>query len=294
MTDFVLPKPRAAVMWRDYLELTKPRIVAMVTLSALTGGLAAPLRSEFVVAAGLLSGVALLAGGVNALNQYLERDFDARMTRTRMRPLPTRRLTPRAALVFAMLVTIAGIVILSIATNALTTLLGAITAGLYLLVYTPMKRQSEWCVVIGAIPGAMPPLMGWTASMGTFALFGWILFALLFLWQLPHFMAISWIHRADYCAGGFVMSSGRDDRGNSVARQTVAFTVLLLLCSIAPYVARLATAAYGAIALLAGITLLYFAVSFATRRDRRAAVRLFAASNLYLVLILGALVATAR
>jgi len=292
VTDLVITKVRSGIATRDLLELTKPRIVMLVLLTAVTGVVLAPVRPEFIVTAGFLTGVAMLAGGVNALNQYLERDCDALMRRTCRRPVPAGRLSPRTAFVFASSLTVVGLSVLFVTVNVLTTALGALTAVLYVLVYTPLKRRSEWCTIIGAVPGAIPPLMGWTAATGGIGLFGVLLFALLFFWQLPHFMAISWLCREDYRDGGFVMSSGRDDGGASAAAQAMIFAALTFFTSVVPYFVRLTSTTYVVTALITGAALLYLALAFAMQRDRRSAMRLFVGSNVYLVVTLIALVAT--
>src|SRR5437763_3202429 len=158
-----------------------------------------------------LGGTALVAAGTNALNQYVEREHDVKMRRTRLRPLPDGRISPRAALLFSSAVSIIGTIYLGIAVNWLTAALGAFTLTSYIFIYTPLKRVSTICTLIGAVPGAIPPLMGWTAATGVLGAGGWIIFAILFFWQLPHFMAISWMYRDAYARGGFAMLAVRAD-----------------------------------------------------------------------------------
>lgn len=272
---------------RDCLALTKPRIVLLVLLTAAAGVFVAPRAVNAVTLACFLLGTASVAGGVNALNQFMEREHDGRMRRTRLRPLPAGRLTPRVAFLFAMTIVIAGIALLWIAVNALTAALAAFTAVTYLLVYTPLKRVSSLCTIVGAIPGAIPPLMGWTAATNAIEPLGLMLFAILFFWQLPHFAAISWIYRDDYRAAGFVMSSGV-----SATRQAILFAAVLLTATLAPWLAGPAGVVYGCIAICAGIVLIALAIAFNAHRDNRSAWRLFAASNAYLVVVMIALVAS--
>src|SRR5207248_824253 len=184
-----------------------------------------------VLLANALVGTALVAAGTNALHQYVEREHDAKMRRTRLRPLPDGRISPRAALLFSSAISAIGTVYLGLAVNWLTAALGAFTLTSYIFVYTPLKRVSTICTLIGAIPGAIPPLMGWTAAAGHLALPGWIAFAVVFLWQLPHFMAISWIYREDYGRAGFAMLAVRDADGRATARQAILYSVLLVAVS---------------------------------------------------------------
>jgi protoheme IX farnesyltransferase len=220
-----------------------------------------------------LVGTALVAAGTNALNQYVEREHDGKMRRTRLRPLPDGRISPRTALLFSSAISIIGTVYLALAVNWLTAALGAFTLTSYIFVYTPLKRVSTICTLIGAIPGAVPPLMGWTAATGHLALPGWIAFAVVFLWQLPHFMAISWIYREDYGRAGFAMLAVRDADGRATARQAILYSVLLLGVS----------AMIGFFAVVASAALLAMSIAFAANRSTKNARRLFMTSNLYLV-----------
>jgi protoheme IX farnesyltransferase len=268
----------------DYLELSKSRIVAMVTMTTAAG---------YIIGARDLSGLlhtligtALVAAGTNALNQYVERDLDARMHRTQRRPLPAGRITPQAALLFSTAIALLGTVYLAVAVNWLTAFLGAFTLTSYIFVYTPLKRISTACTLIGAIPGAIPPLMGWTAATGSLGLGGWIGFAILFFWQMPHFMAISWMYREDYGRAGFAMLSVRDDDGRRVGREAVAYSVLLLICSVAPAFVGMAGQAYLLIAAAAGAGLLVASLQFLRERSARRARMLFMSSNIYLLVMM--------
>jgi protoheme IX farnesyltransferase len=177
-------------------------------------------------------GTALVAGGTSALNQYFERDIDAKMLRTKNRPLPAGRLQPREALFFSLAISVAGIVDLMLAVNWLTALLAALTLVSYVFLYTPLKQKSSLSTVVGAIPGALPPLGGWTAARGELSLEGWVLFAILFLWQLPHFLAIAWIYREDYRRGGLPMLTVVDPKGDSAGRQIISNCLALLPVSL--------------------------------------------------------------
>jgi len=262
----------------DYLELSKARIVAMVLITTAAGYFFGAPHIKIFVLIHALIGTALVAAGTNALNQYAERDLDAKMRRTQHRPLPDGRIAPRAALLFASAISIIGTAYLALFVNVLTALLGAFTLLTYIFIYTPLKRVSPACTPIGAIPGAVPPLMGWTAATGTLSLGGWIAFAIVFLWQLPHFMAISWIYREDYGRAGFAMLSVRDENGSATARQALFYSVALLILSAFAFPhARIA-------AVLAAAMLVVASVVFLRQRTPRTARQLFMTSNVYLVI----------
>jgi protoheme IX farnesyltransferase len=296
MSDVLLaPRP---VTWssvsRDYLELSKSRIVMMVLITTAAGFLFAPARVDVVLLLHTLLGTALVAAGTNALNQYVEREHDAKMRRTRMRPLPDGRITPRAALVFSAGIAILGTAYLGLAVNWLTAALGALTLTSYIFVYTPLKRVSTICTIVGAVPGAIPPLMGWTAATNSLAIGGWIIFGVLFLWQLPHFMAISWIYREDYGSAGFAMLATRDEAGLATARQAIIYSILLLPVVVAPAFLGMAGPLYliGVLAASAAFVAASFAFYF--ERSTRTARRLFMVSNLHLLTVMTLLVGAAR
>lgn len=271
---------------RDYLELTKFRIVMMVLITTAAGYFFGAKHIDIGLLINTLAGTALVAAGTNALNQYVEREHDAKMKRTRHRPLPAGRIAPRAALVFASAIAIIGSVYLWIAVNPLTSILGAFTLTSYIFVYTPIKRVSTACTIIGAIPGAIPPLMGWTAATNALSLGGWIVFAILFFWQLPHFMAISWMYREDYGRAGFRMLSVEDNDGASVARQAIGYSVLLLAVSVLPQIFRLGGWPYTVAAALFGLALVAASIAFRNERSPRNARRLFMFSNVYLIVVM--------
>ena len=212
----------------DFLELTKPRITTLVVITAGVGyAVGAPRGIEPAAFVALLIGTALVAGGASALNQYWEREADARMERTRLRPIPAGRMAPPEALAFGLAVAGAGLVLLA-TINALTATLGLAALASYVLAYTPLKRITSLCTVVGAIPGALPPMMGWAAARGSVDAGAWALFGILFLWQLPHFLAIGWIFREDYARGGFPMLTVLDGDGRSTARQMMLYSAALI------------------------------------------------------------------
>lgn len=294
MTTYALDaRPSFGARTRDYLELSKSRIVLMVLITTAAGYLFAAKSVDPILMMHALIGTALVAAGTNALNQYVEREHDAKMHRTRTRPLPAGRITPRAALLFSASIAILGTIYLGLAVNWLTAALGAFTLTSYIFVYTPLKRVSTICTIIGAVPGAIPPLMGWTAATNELALGGWIIFGILFFWQLPHFMAISWMYREDYARGGFAMLSVRDRDGAAVARQAIYYTLALLPVSIAPAILGMTGALYAIGAVLAGGALLASAIRFFFDRGARNARSVFMISNLYLLTVMLLLVVNA-
>ncbi|HKB55638.1 MAG TPA: heme o synthase [Ramlibacter sp.] len=271
---------------RDYLELSKSRIVAMVLVTTAAGYFFGAVHVSLALLINTLVGTALVAAGTNALNQYVERDLDARMRRTRMRPLPDGRIKPRAALLFSIAISVAGTAYLALMVNLLTAALGAFTLITYIFIYTPLKRRSTACTLIGAVPGAVPPLMGWTAATGALGLGGWIAFGIVFLWQLPHFMAISWIYREDYGRAGFAMLSVGDDDGLATGRQAVFYSFALLLLSALPGV--FGNAHF--VGMAAAALLVAASIAFLRNRTPRAARRLFMTSNVYLIIAMVLLV----
>jgi len=270
----------------DFVELTKPRITALVLVTAAVGyavgGGAALSAINFML---FMVGTALLCGGASALNQYLERDADARMTRTSRRPLPAGRLTPPDALAFGLTISAVGLVVLA-GVNLLTLALGAASILSYVLAYTPLKRVTSLCTVVGAVPGALPPLMGWAAARGSLGPAGWGLFAILFLWQLPHFLAIGWLYREDYARGGFPMLAVSDRDGSSSGRQAALYATALLPVTLAAGLLAAAGKAYLWGALVLGVVFLACALAFLWNRSTGSARRLFLVSVLYLPLLL--------
>ena len=279
--------------WQDLLELGKPRITLMVAITTAVGLVLAYPRSS-APAAGLvvatLAGTLLLSAGSSALNMWFERELDARMARTRDRPLPSGRVTPELALALGLGAGALGALVLAVWVNLLTAFLGTLTLLGYVLAYTPLKTRTAWATVVGAIPGAIPPLMGWTALRGTLDAEAWPLFLILFCWQLPHVFAIAWLHREDYAAGGFRTVASGDPDGRRTARATVVSTLLLSAAAWSPVPFGLSGRLYGTLALVLSAAFLVCVVRFARRRDRETARATVLASVTLLPLLLGALV----
>jgi len=272
-------------------ELIKARLTFLVLLTTLVGfyvGFRGAV--DYGLMLNTLLGTALVASGASALNQLLERQHDARMRRTEDRPLPSGRLQPDTVLIFGGISSSAGLIYLAQTVNLETSLLGAITLASYLFVYTPLKRITTLNTAIGAIPGALPPLMGWTAAHGEINVEGWSLFALLFFWQLPHFLAIAWMHREDYAKAGFAMLPVFDADGRRTAVQTVSHTLGLLPISLCPYLFKLVGPVYLAGALVLGMFFLGQAIRFSRELTLPRARQLFYASIIYLPLLLGLMV----
>jgi protoheme IX farnesyltransferase len=273
-------------------ELVKARLTSLVLLTTGVGFYVGSRGAlDLVLLFHTLAGTALLAGGAAALNQWMEQEFDARMRRTRDRPLPSGRLQPTTALLFGGACCASGLVYLSATAGLLTGALGAVTLSTYLFLYTPLKRVTTLNTVVGAIPGALPPLMGWTAARGEVTVEGWTLFAILFFWQLPHFLAIAWLYREDYAKAGFVMLSVVDPEGDRVGRQAVSHTLGLLPVSLCPFAFGLAGEFYLAGALVLSAGFLGCAIQFSREMTGSRARRLFYASIIYLPLLLALMVA---
>jgi protoheme IX farnesyltransferase len=271
----------------DYLALTKPSITRMVVLTSAAG---CYLGSRGEVSLGLLAGTlvgtALVASGTNALNQWWERDVDARMERTRNRPLPAGRLTPASALYFALAISAAGVAALALLVNGLTALLGALSLTTYVLGYTPLKKRTSAATLVGTVPGALPILGGWTAATGSLEPGAWLLFGILALWQMPHFLALGWLYREDYGRGGLVMLGVRDPTGHRTGRHATVYASLLLILSVALTPAGMTGWAYALAALTLGVAYLYLSGRLAFAPSPRAARTLFVASLAYLPMLL--------
>lgn len=274
----------------DLTELTKPGITLMVVLTTALGLLLAG-GGEVQAAVWIhaLLGTALVSGGASALNHLREREADARMRRTADRPLPAGRLHPELALLFGAGLAIAGLVELAWGVNLLTACLGALALLGYVFVYTPLKRVSSLATVVGAIPGAIPPMMGWAAVTGGLELPAWVLFGILFFWQMPHFLAIAWLCRDDYARAGFPMLPVLEPDGRQTGRQAVLYALPLIPVSLLPAVLGLVGGLYVGGAALAGALYLAAAVSFARQRRAASARRLLWVSLAYLPAVLGAL-----
>ncbi|HTJ79674.1 MAG TPA: heme o synthase [Rariglobus sp.] len=276
----------------DYLELTKPRLSFLSVVTTLVGYMAARpgwFPQEFIF---VVLGTSACAGGVAALNQWMELDTDAQMKRTADRPLPSGKIATGSAFVLGCLLCSAGLGFLFVKVNGLATLFALLTIIAYLAVYTPAKRWSRWSTEIGAVAGAFPPLIGWAAAEGRVTALGWILFGVLFFWQIPHFMAVAWTYRRDYSAVNFPMLPVRDTEGGKVARWSFINTLALVVVSLLPGFIGLASGYYLIVTALLGVWFIVRAGQFLRREGRdQAARKLFFTSIGWLPLQLGALVA---
>ncbi|HYG35936.1 MAG TPA: heme o synthase [Clostridia bacterium] len=274
-----------------YADLFKARLTTLVLLTTLVGfyiGSAGPV--DFLLMAHTILGTALVASGAAALNQLWERKYDARMRRTQDRPLPSGRLQPQTVQLIGCVTSIAGLLYLAFAVNVTTSLIGACTLFTYLFVYTPLKRVTWWNTAVGAVPGGLPPLMGWTAARGELSTEGFALFGILALWQLPHFMAIAWIYRDEYARAGFKMLPVVDPEGRRTGRQAVLHTLGPLPVSLCPFWFQLAGPIYLGGALVLGLIFVWFALQFARHLTVSRAKQLFYVSILYLPLLLAVMV----
>jgi protoheme IX farnesyltransferase len=274
-----------------WCDLVKARLTLLVLFTTLVGfymGTAGDV--DWTLMLHSLSGIGLLACGAAALNQLLERELDAKMRRTRDRPLPSGRLQPETVLVFGAASSLAGLVWLAVAANPLTSAVGALTLVSYLFVYTPLKRVTWMNTLVGAIPGGLPPLLGWTAARGGLGEDGWGLFAILFFWQIPHFLAIAWLYRDEYAKAGFVMLPTVDPLGGRTGRQAVGYALALWVATLLPALGGLVGTFYLVSALASGLAFVAMAVRFARSLTVARARQLFLASILYLPALLGLMV----
>lgn len=268
-------------------DLFKARLTTLVLLTTLVGFYVAykgPV--DYLLMFNTMLGTALVASAAAALNQLWERQFDARMRRTQDRPLPSGRMQPYAVKRIGLAMGLAGLAYLALTVNLVTAAIGACTIVLYLFLYTPLKRVTWLNTLVGAVPGGLPPLMGWTAARGTVDLEGVLLFAILAFWQIPHFMAIAWIYRDEYAKAGFKMLPVIEPDGRRTARQALVFTVGLLPLALAPFLVHLAGPIYCAGALALTLLFLYHAVQFARVLSLQRARQLFYVSIVYLPLVL--------
>jgi protoheme IX farnesyltransferase len=277
----------------DFAELVKARLTLLVLVTTAVGYyLGAPAAVEPLALFHAVFGTALAAAGAAALNQWWERQLDALMHRTKSRPLPAGRMLARDALILGALLSVSGIAYLAIACNWLSALLAAATIAIYIFGYTPLKRISTTNTLVGAIPGALPPMIGWAAARGTLEWPAWSLFAILFCWQMPHFYAIAWMFREDYARAGFRMLSSRGVDGASSGRQSVLFAALLVIASALPALLGLASRSFLILEVAVALGFLAFAIRFHLKRDVDRARRLFIASIIYLPVLLVLLVLT--
>ncbi len=269
-----------------YVELTKPRITFLIVLTSAAGfALASQGRIDYLAMLSALFGIGLLSSGIATLNQYAERDLDGLMRRTATRPLPDGRLAPWEALAFGAGLTIAAEAYLLVFVNPLSALLGLTVIAGYVFAYTPLKTRTSLSTMVGAFPGAVPPLIGWTAARGSISIEGWVLFAILFLWQFPHFLAIAWMYREDYSRAGILMLPVVEPDGRVTAQQIVVYTLMLLPVSLLPSVLGMSGRIYFVGAALLGLLFLYSSLRAAFSMSRQHARRLLLASVLYLPLL---------
>lgn len=269
---------------KPYLEMTKPRLLLMVLLTSAAGFFLGDAAASLSLLVAAIAGIGLTGAGASVLNQYIERDIDAKMERTRLRPIPSGKISPLNALAFGTVLVLAGVVFLALVVNLLTAFLALLTAFLYVLVYTPMKRLSWLNTSIGAIPGAIPPVAGWTAATGMIDAGAWLLFVVLFLWQHPHFFAIAWLYRDDYERGDLKMLPVVEADGRNTFRIILATSALLWIVSLAP--ARILGPWYFAGAFLLGASFLLSALALSVRQTRESARALFRHSLIYLPMLL--------
>jgi protoheme IX farnesyltransferase len=274
-----------------YADLFKARLSSLVLLTTLVGfylGSRGPV--DLLLMCHTLVATALLASGASALNQFLEREYDGWMHRTQDRPLPSGRLHPQTVLVVGCATATIGLLYLACAVNLKTGLLGALSLFSYLFLYTPLKRRTWMNTLVGALPGALPPLMGWTAARGDLSGGGLALFAIQALWQVPHFLAIAWIYRDEYARAGFKMLPAFDPDGRRTARQALSYTLVLLIVGVCPFLLKLAGPVYLVCAVVLGFSFIWFAVQFRRELNLLRARQLFYLSLIYLPLLMTAMV----
>jgi protoheme IX farnesyltransferase len=292
-TAEILSPPRLALRARvaDFAELVKARLTLLVLLTTFVGFyLGATGRVDWLLLVNVLAGTALLAAGAAALNQLWERDRDARMVRTRQRPLPAGRIEPATALRFGLGCGLAGLAWLWGAAGPRTALVGGATLLTYLLIYTPLKTLTAWNTLVGAVPGALPPVIGWIAARGEIGAGGWVLFGLQFFWQIPHFLAIAWLYRDDYARGGYAMLPVLDPTGRTTARHAGMVAALLLVAATLAVPAGLAGPVAGVSLFALTALFLVLSLRFGRTLADRDARALFFGSILYLPALLGLLV----
>jgi len=273
-----------------YLSLTKPDVTFLVVITTWAGyymGATGPIN--WLHLAHALLGTTMIGAGTSALNHYFERRSDAQMRRTANRPLPTGVLRPAEALAFGVLLAAGGAAYLALAVNWLTSALGVITCVSYLGAYTPLKKRTTLATFIGAFPGAVPPLMGWAAARGSLSVEAWILYAILFIWQFPHFLAIAWMYREDYARAGIRMLPVVDHAGDATFRQILAYSAALIPASLLPAVSGMAGIAYFYLALLMGVAMMQVSLWAARTRTNQRAKWLMHATVIYIPLLLGLL-----
>ncbi len=287
MGEFASVRSRTA----DYVELTKPRVNVLVVATTLLGYyMGATPEGTFSLLLNTVLGTTLVASGASAFNELIERDLDALMRRTRNRPLPTGRLTSRPAMIFAVILSIAGVVELAVGANLLAAVVASVTLLTYTLLYTPLKTRTSLATIVGSVPGALPPMIGWAAARNSLSIEAWILFAIVFLWQMPHFLAIAWMYREDYKRAGFPLLPIVEPDGASTGRQALVYAAALVPVSLAPTAVGLTGGVYLVGAAACGIVFVALAWQFARRRTAPIARRLFFCSIAYLPVLWGLMI----
>ena len=275
----------------DFLALTKPRLNSLTVATAGVGyflGADAPI--DLVVALHVLVGSGLVAGGAAALNQIAERDIDKAMTRTSHRPMPMGRVTPSEGRLFATTLSALGLIELALGANTVAAIVAAVTLVSYVAIYTPLKRRTAWATIVGAVPGALPPVIGWTAARDALTVEAWVLFGIVFLWQLPHFHALSWLYRDDFRKALLPLLAVQDTDGRRTAQHAVFFAVALVPTSLAPAFVGLAGTTHLIVAGALGVGFVMLALRFAVARTDSRARALFVGSLIYLPLLWGSLI----
>jgi heme o synthase len=281
------PLPLTSARAADFLELTKPRLNLLVVATTLAGYYLGTDGFNLALLAATVIGTALVAGGAAAFNEILERDTDALMRRTRTRPLPDGRMRVSTAVWFAGALSVCGLALLAVGANMLAAGVAAATLSSYALIYTPLKARTSLSTLVGGVPGALPPMIGWAAATGTLSIEAWVLFAIVFLWQMPHFLAIAWLCREDYARAGLPMLPVVEPDGRSTAQQVVLYASVLVPVSLAPTLVGLTGRVYFGGALALGLAFFALAVQFARARTNGSARRLFLGSITYLPLLWG-------
>lgn len=274
-----------------YMTLGKVRLSSLVVLTTVVGYLAGAPVVDWALLLWTTLGTAFLACGANGLNQWMELDRDARMDRTRNRPIPSGRLTPMHGFAISSVVLVAGMLVLGAFSQPLTALLGSLAAATYLIVYTPLKTRSTLNTLVGAVSGALPPVMGWTAARGSLDVEAAILFGILFVWQVPHFLALAWLYRDDYERGGYRMLPSVDRDGRLTGALALVYSLALIPIALTGYLTEMAGFVFAIGAAVTGLGLSWTALSFLRQRTARSARVMFFASLIYLPLTLGLLVA---
>jgi heme o synthase len=275
----------------DYVSLTKPELTFLSVVTALTGyylGAQGEMQASLLLHT--LLGTALVGGGAGALNQYIEREYDSMMKRTENRPVPSGRIHPLEALVFGMILTIVGIAELSLFTNALTGFLASVTLVSYIFLYTPLKRITPLSTIVGAFPGALPPVMGWTAARNEVTPEALVLFSLLFVWQIPHFLSLAWMYRKDYARAGYRLLTVIEPEGDMAARQILAYTALLVPLTVLPWAMGMFGVLYLVLAVVLSLAFLGVSVLLLRERSNAAARHVFAGSLIYLPVLMAVMV----